>query len=121
MKTLGRLLFITALFCGGTIMAQEDSMDPVFEKQGELITGTFYYEDGSIQQKGTYKDGKLHGKWVSYNEEGEKTALANYTNGEKTGKWFFWSDNELTEVDYQNNQIASVKGWKGNEIYVSNE
>jgi hypothetical protein len=31
-----------------------------------------------------------------------------YDNGQKSGKWF-WNDTVLSEVDYSNNQIASVK------------
>jgi antitoxin component YwqK of YwqJK toxin-antitoxin module len=40
---------------------------------------------------------------------GNKTAMATYDNGQKSGKWFFWNDTVLSEVDYSNNQIASVK------------
>jgi hypothetical protein len=35
--------------------------------------------------------------------------MATYDNGQKSGKWFFWNDTVLSEVDYSNNQIASVK------------
>ncbi len=97
---------------GGAAMAQDKDPKPVFEKQGELIKGTFYYEDGSVRQEGTYKDGKLHGQWISYNQNGEKTAIAHYNQGEKEGKWFFWNNDRLTEVDYENSRIASVNNWK---------
>ena len=93
-------------------MAQDNDPKPVFEKQGDLIKGTFYYEDGSIRQEGTYKDGKLHGQWISYHQNGEKTAIAHYNQGEKEGKWFFWNGDRLTEVDYENSRIASVNNWK---------
>ncbi|MGB8375786.1 MAG: nicotinic acid mononucleotide adenyltransferase, partial [Salegentibacter sp.] len=81
---------------------------------------TFYYEDGSIRQEGTYKDGKLHGEWISYDQEGNKNAIAEYTNGEKTGKWFFWSGEKLSEVNYENSRIVSVNTWKSDGTLVSN-
>lgn len=82
-----------------------------FEQQGDLIKGTFYYEDGGIKQEGTYKDGKLHGKWISFGQDGKKTALAHYHRGEKVGKWFFWSTDLLTEIDYENSKIAAVRNY----------
>ncbi|MCB7481691.1 toxin-antitoxin system YwqK family antitoxin [Christiangramia sediminis] len=120
MKTINYIFLVAAFLLGGVVTAQEKDLEPVFEKQGELIKGTFYYEDGSIRQEGTYKDGRLHGKWISYNQNGEKTAIANYENGKKDGKWFFWSENKLTEVDYQNSVIASVNSWKSDSSLVNN-
>lgn len=99
------LVVVTFLF-SVTLSAQE--LKPDLEKQGDLIKGTFYFEDGSVSQEGTYKDGKLHGKWVSYDHTGKKIAMANYEEGKKTGKWFFWTSDQLTEVDYNNNRIAEV-------------
>lgn len=106
MKNIKPFLLVAALLIGTTVFAQD--VKPVFEKDGELIKATFFYEDGTRSQEGTFKNGKLHGKWVSYNIEGEKTAIANYTEGIKTGKWFFWTEDRLTEVDYDNNKIAEV-------------
>ena len=100
------------LVIGGSATAQDKEPKPVFETQGELIKGTFYYEDGSIRQEGTYKDGKLHGQWISYHQNGEKTAIAHYNEGKKEGKWFFWNGDRLTEVDYENSRIASVNNWR---------
>lgn len=102
-------------------MSQNNSPEPVFEQKGELIKGTFYYEDGSVRQEGTYKDGKLHGEWISYDQNGEKSAIARYNEGRKDGKWFFWSADRLTEVDYNNNSIASVNSWKSDSSLVSNK
>lgn len=121
MKTIKNILLAAIFLAGGVAMAQDKDPKPVFEKQGDLIKGTFYYEDGSVRQEGTYKDGRLHGEWVSYNQNGEKTAIANYENGQKSGKWFFWSEDKLTEVDYQNSVIASVNSWKNDSSLVNNQ
>ena len=119
MKILKNLLFTTLLIAGGSLMAQNEAPEPEFEKKGDLIKGRFYYEDGSIRQEGTYKNGKLHGQWISYDENGKKTALAYYNQGEKEGKWFFWNGDGLTEVDYQSNVIASVNTWKSKSSLVN--
>ncbi len=121
MKTIKNILLAAVFLVGGTVLAQDKSPEPTFEKKGDLIKGTFYYEDGSVRQEGTYKDGRLHGQWVSYNQNGEKAAIAHYENGKKSGKWFFWSEDKLTEVDYQNSVIASVNSWKNESSLVSNQ
>ncbi|MCM4159468.1 nicotinic acid mononucleotide adenyltransferase [Antarcticibacterium flavum] len=107
-----RCLLVFAVFAFFTNSNAQEK-PPVFEEHGELIKGTFYYEDGSVRQEGTYKDGKLHGKWISYGQDGKKNALAEYAEGQKTGKWFFWSNGDvLNEVDYSENRIAEVKVYK---------
>ncbi len=102
-----------AIMLGTTGLAQE--ITPRFEKQGNLIKGTYYYEDGSIEQEGTYQDGKLHGQWISYGQDGKKNAIAQYQEGIKSGKWFFWHDDLLIEVDYNDNKIAEVRKYKNTE------
>lgn len=106
-----KILFICALFVSVIAMAQD--VKPQLEKQNDgTITATYFYSNGAIAQEGTFnKDNERHGKWISYNLEGQKTAKAEYKNGEKAGKWFFWSDEKLTEVDYNKNAIVAVNTW----------
>ena len=111
---------MAAIFTFGAAALAQENPEPKFEKDGDLIKGTFYFEDGSVQQIGTYKDGKLHGEWISYDTNGKKQSIATYTEGEKTGKWFFWSSDKLTEVDYDNNKIAGVNTWKSDGTLADN-
>lgn len=111
---------MAAIFTIGAAAMAQEGPEPKFEKEGDLIKGTFFYEDGTIRQQGTYKNGKLHGEWVAYDTEGKKQSLANYTEGKKTGKWFFWSSDKLTEIDYDNNQIAGVNTWKSDAALAEN-
>lgn len=105
-----KLLIIAALFAGIIATAQE--VKPTIEQlSNDVLKVTYYYEDGSVSQIGTFKDNKRHGEWISYNLQGEKTAQAEYTNGEKSGKWFFWNGNQLREVDYNNNAVVAVNTW----------
>src|SRR5690606_4294936 len=116
MKNIKITLSAIAIMSAGIGAAQDNQ--PRFEQQGELIKGTYYYEDGSIKQEGTYKNGKLHGQWISYGQDGEKNALAQYEEGNKTGKWFFWNDGLLTEVDYKKSRITEVHKYKSIELAV---
>lgn len=119
MKKIFAAIAIIAFMAGTTGVAQE--IKPKFEKEGELIKGTYYYEDGSVRQEGTYKNGQLHGEWISYDQNGKKNAVAQYNEGVKTGKWFFWNKDLLTEVDYDNNAIAEVNSYKEIRGVVDND
>jgi antitoxin component YwqK of YwqJK toxin-antitoxin module len=85
---------------------------PQLEAVGDMVKVTYLHDNGQVQQQGFYKNGKLQGEWVSYDANGNRTAVAVYAKGEKTGTWLFWNDTVLSEVNYSNNQIASVKNWK---------
>lgn len=111
-------MLIASLLFAGAMFAQE--IEPEFTKTGDLVKGTYFFDNGEIQQEGTYKNGELHGEWIAYNTEGEKIAVGKYENGEKTGKWFFWNGDKLMEVDYSNNRITHVTGWKNGQTLVSN-
>ena len=102
-----KYIIIGAVLITGMIFAQGSK--PELEVVGNKIKATYFYENGQVQQEGFYKDGKLDGKWISYDKDGNKLAVAEYKKGEKVGKWFFWKDSVLNEVSYVNNQIASIK------------
>ncbi|MDC6350401.1 nicotinic acid mononucleotide adenyltransferase [Zeaxanthinibacter sp. PT1] len=81
-------------------------------KDKSLVEAVYYHDNGEISQMGTYNlKGELHGKWISYDESGNKRSIGTYENGVKTGKWFFWGQDKLREVDFDNNAIASVQEW----------
>ncbi len=78
-------------------------------KETNLIEVTYYHNNDQISQQGTFNlEGKLHGKWISYDEQGVKIAEGSYENGIKTGKWYFWSDDKVKEIIYDKNSIASI-------------
>lgn len=115
-----KFVILVAVLFSGVIFAQDAK--PVLEPFGKKIKATYFYENGQISQEGFFVKGKLEGRWVSYDENGNKTALGEYKNGKKVGKWFFWSEisekgfTDLTEVDYSENRVASVKNWKKDAI-----
>lgn len=94
---------------------------PVLEAEGQLVKATYHYDNGKVQQVGYFKDGKLDGKWTSYDANGNVTAIAEYTNGEKSGKWMYYSTTaNTTEVAFSDNKIATVKSVNQNAIAVKN-
>jgi antitoxin component YwqK of YwqJK toxin-antitoxin module len=108
MKNISIYLF--ALLFSFASFAQ-DTNEAKYEKQGDLVAVTTYYEDGSIKEQGFYKDKKLHGEWSMFNREGIKITKANYTNGKKSGTWMFLNNGVLTEVNYSDNRISGVHEW----------
>jgi antitoxin component YwqK of YwqJK toxin-antitoxin module len=109
-----KYLILAILLFTGVIFAQDAK--PVLEPFGNKVKATYFYENGKVQQVGFFENGKLTGTWVAFDEKGVKTSIGEYTDGVKTGKWFFWNDTNLSEVDYSDNRIASVKNWKQEAI-----
>ena len=102
-----KYVIMAALLVSGLTFAQEGK--PKLEEVDGMVKATYYYENGQVQQEGFFKDGKLDGVWVSYDEKGNKTAVAEYTAGVKTGKWMYFNDKTINQVAYADNKIESVK------------
>ncbi len=107
------LLFILSfLFIGIGCFAQKERK-VTLNKDTDLMDVIYYHDNGEVSQTGSYTlDGKLHGDWLTFDINGEKTVAATYDHGKKVGKWFYWLDKTLKEVDYSNNSIVNVREWK---------
>ena len=110
MKSLTILLIMFTL----TLSAQE-SIKPKFEKEGEFTKAVFYHDNGEIAQIGFFKNKKRHGNWISYYPSGKKSAIGTFQSGLKTGQWFFWNQDNLIEVIYQENKIVNVLEWNNSD------
>ncbi|MBR9757614.1 MAG: nicotinic acid mononucleotide adenyltransferase [Algicola sp.] len=108
------ILSIILVFSFGLTFAQSDAtIEPKYEKKGDLIEATYYYDNGVVKQHGFFnKKGELEGTWSSFDLQGNKLAVGEYDNGQKVGKWFFWTEDTLKEVDYKDSRIAVVNEWK---------
>lgn len=108
MKKIFILLVMLAI---GFSYAQEKNI-PKVEKDGDLTIVTYFHDNGEVQQTGAFDiNGKLHGEWKSFDNNGNKVAIGNYDSGKKVGKWFFWEGDSLKEVDYIDSKIVSVNQW----------
>ncbi len=116
-----KLLGILIMLCVSFTYAQNNT-EPKLEKDGDITFVTYYYDNGNVQQKGAFDvNKKLHGQWISYDINGEKTAQGSYKNGKKVGKWFFWSGDNLREVDYVDSKIVNVNEWNNKTKLASNK
>lgn len=110
--------FLMILSVSFTYAQKERTLE--LNKEKNLIEVTYYHDNGEVSQTGYYTvEGKLHGEWRSYCNEGNKLIAAKYDNGKKVGKWFYWSGDTLKEVDYSNNVVANVSEWKSSETSVA--
>lgn len=108
-------LLVFSLFVFGMVGFAQQT-EPKHEVVGQMVKSTFYHDNGQVSQTGFYKDAKPHGQWVSYDAEGNKTAMGQYVNGEKVGKWMFWVGKDLNEVDFTDNRVAQIKKWSSSQI-----
>lgn len=97
-----------------------NAMNPSYEKVGDLVKVTTFYETGEVKEQGFYDaDKKLTGKWLQFDKQGKKITVAHYYKGVKVGKWFVWKGDKLLELDYEASRIASVNEWKGGETVIA--
>ena len=99
------LVLVVVLLISGIGFSQ--SAKPVLEAEGQLVKATYHYDNGTVQQVGYFKDGKLEGKWMAYDLNGKLTSIAEYSNGVKSGKWIYYTnDVAVKEINFSNNQYA---------------
>ena len=80
---------------------------------------TQFHDNGEIAQQGHILRNKLDGLWESYDIEGNKIAVGNYDNGVKDGTWFFWTDEQLIEVEFTENKVQDVIYWNTTKMTAS--
>ncbi len=108
-KALLILFVMSAFIVNAQSSVVKEQKAPKYEKKGDLVKVTFYYETGEVREQGFYdSDKKLSGKWMQFDKEGNKTTIANYYKGDKVGTWLIMNGDHMLEVDYENSKIASV-------------
>lgn len=113
------ILSLLAIVCIASMAMAQDSIKNTYFLDGDVIAATIYHDNGVVAQTGYYTpDNKLTGEWVSYDVNGNKTAVAKYDNGNKVGTWYFFTNENIQEVNYSNSRIAKVVTWKTADIYV---
>jgi antitoxin component YwqK of YwqJK toxin-antitoxin module len=74
---------------------------------GEVVV---YFSDKSRNEIRSYKSGKMHGIWITWDEKGNKIAEASYRKGKKDGKWYVWDENGTLRYDmtYKNGEKSGT-------------
>ena len=92
-RILAPILLLTLLFPS---LAYGETMDDLVRRDG------IYYKKfsdipftGKVTGKsqGSLRNGKEHGPWVTYWDNGQLRSKGNYKNGEKDGSWVGYQDN----------------------------
>jgi antitoxin component YwqK of YwqJK toxin-antitoxin module len=105
-----KAILIAILFVSAIGFSQEN--ETTFEREGDLVKATYYFDNGDVKVQGFFKDKKLTGIWTSFDKQGNKTQIAQYNEGKKVGKWFVWNKESLKEITYNNNAVVGVKDWR---------
>ena len=56
-------------------------------REGPWVT---YYDNGQLETKGNYKNGKWDGPWIGYRRSGRLYWKGDYKNELKEGPWVFY-------------------------------
>ncbi len=116
-----KIIYTIALLLIAVCTYGQQEKELTLNEDTGLIEAVYFHDNGVISQKGTFNlDRKLHGEWISYNEQGEKIAQGSYENGLRTGTWMFWQDETMKKVEYNNNVVASINGVKSADRLVKN-
>lgn len=103
---------------GPSIVDQDPKPDTVSKSpapEGELKDGrrhgawVMFHENGKKAAEGTYEEGLKHGEWTFYYSNGNKTAEGAYQKGSKQGAWI--------EYDEQGKKISDLTYKDGVQIY----
>lgn len=120
MKTILMTASVICLFALSAF-AQDTDTKPKFERlDNGLVQATYYHADGTVRETGFFKNKKLHGAWLRYDEDGNIMTKAKYDQGKRTGVWLFWEDDKLREVTYDKHAIVEVTTWTNSTTLVKN-
>ena len=66
-----------------------------------------FYDNGQLQEKGNYKEGKIHGLSESFYPTGIIRSKGNFISGLRDGLWGFYSPNgQLKEMgNFKNGEL----------------
>ena len=113
-----KILLFLALLTFTTGFTQQ--IEPKFEKQGELVKAIYFFENGSIKQMGFFHKDKLHGEWMSFDKDGNKTTIAHYNKGKKTGSWLVLTNGAVKQVTYKATKVIDVKDLEETDLAFTN-
>lgn len=77
------------------------------DKQSKIA---FIYQGDVLVEKGLLVDGKRHGVWQSFNEDGTLATEVSFEMGVKEGMWNIYKDAQLMYVlQYKDNALVKVE------------
>lgn len=79
------------------------------EKNKNVGSWEYFYDDGSLESVGSFKDDKPHGNWIWYYKSGKVKSEGNYLSGKAEGRWIKYDErgNLNLIIYYSNGEIVS--------------
>ncbi|NCG29883.1 MAG: hypothetical protein GWP27_05370, partial [Bacteroidetes bacterium] len=110
-----RPILIIFLFAAFTSTAQENSSPVVPKVQKQPYVD--FYDDDQTQKysEGMFLNGKKHGPWIYYYQNGKKQEESNYNNGKHSGKVTYWYDDGQRKAEgyfklyFQNGLLTTLR------------
>ncbi len=68
-------------------LAGNSSVSGFVEKNKNVGTWKYFYDDGRLESTGDFSDDKPHGKWTWYYQSGKVKSEGNYVSGKQEGRW----------------------------------
>lgn len=85
------------------------SIDDEGRVTGKVLS---FYNDGDLQETGTYLLGNKHGRWLKYSESGVLLNEGNYNQGQKDGSWKVWDENGTLRLEFEYENGQRIGTWK---------
>lgn len=107
-----KLFLMVCVFFTQTIFAQTVTITDW--NNDDILEYVKHSSDGTKLEEGEFLNGKYHGTWYSYYDNGTISAIANFKNGKRNGKWRFFNYDGilLTEVVYKDNRKISANQYR---------
>ncbi len=102
-------------------ISQETERSISYHQEGNVIQFMEYHNNGKLAQIGQIRDHLNDGLWSAYDDDGRKIAEGRYEKGMRVSKWFFWDDDSLIEVDFEDNKIIKVIRWGQSQIIAATQ
>lgn len=82
---------------------------------------TWYYENGVVAEEGFYLNGKKHGTWTSFDENGKKAVVANWASDKKDGNFYIMHSNGKVKyhIVYSNSKKVVASEWDENGVLIT--
>lgn len=79
------------------------------EKNKNVGSWEYFYDDGSLESIGSFNDDKPHGNWIWYYKNGKVKSEGNYLSGKAEGRWIKYDErgNLNLMIYYSNGEIVS--------------
>ncbi len=91
----------------GTLKMEMTIADGVIDGDVHL-----YFDNGKAHELRAYKKGEMHGRWLTWNKQGQKIAEAGYEQGQKHGKWYIWNEEGVLLYDMSYTHGERSGTWK---------